>query len=586
MVQITEGDPAGMTEKVRLMQRRHYMDEECLAQYQTGGMEFGDIDDFDDWLANVENRDRLLPFPRCIVAFQVRRNTKEREIPRGFIQMFNFIMTVGHKIEADRLTFLYIRNGDNLYRLSTELRFGSRLFPDTNHHTLTAGTKLWAKCVSGGSSVGDIITEDRYHGLLEDYAREKAAFDAKKAEHPAKLKAWRQAKKAAKGSRIPFTEREPYIGWFSESDPKGRYQPYEPNNINYDDIQKKIATEIQQANRIAIIIQGLLDRSTILHPHPPWKIWSEGVAEQALELIYDDSRALSVGEQPDFEAYRKRLNRTLKAGSITVGQQTVWLKDRKEQDDPDYGSRRGRRKHRGDGPGTLARVVSYQARAGRCTYAWNRDSESYDNYGKKIRCQYTCDASGVLNVDAYRPGDFKQFFADPRTRADYVKWAPLLLEAEEFHAGNREVDEPPVKVKKVSSWEGREAYKKRREREQLVGKAVRLVRNVETQSGTAYKKGSLWRVRYNERGLYIVQINPDGTRMKDGGSIRCMEAWDLEEDPKIPPEPPKPQPTPEPEPDDDDDDLDEPDTNDGADQDADDEDPDSDEDEGSEEPDE
>ena len=38
---------------------------------------------------------------------------------------------------------------------------------------------------------------------------------------------------------------------------------------------------------------------------------------------------------------------------------------------------------------------------------------------------------------AYTPGDYRQFFADPRTRAEYLKWAPLLLEAEEWWAGNR-----------------------------------------------------------------------------------------------------------------------------------------------------
>jgi len=48
-------------------------------------------------------------------------------------------------------------------------------------------------------------------------------------------------------------------------------------------------------------------------------------------------------------------------------------------------------------------------------------------------------ASELLNVSAYTPGDFHQFFDDPRTRAQYLKWAPLLLEAEEYKAGNREL---------------------------------------------------------------------------------------------------------------------------------------------------
>lgn len=42
-------------------------------------------------------------------------------------------------------------------------------------------------------------------------------------------------------------------------------------------------------------------------------------------------------------------------------------------------------------------------------------------------------------MSAYTPGDFHLFYDDPRTRADYLKWAPYLLAAEDFHAGKREL---------------------------------------------------------------------------------------------------------------------------------------------------
>jgi hypothetical protein len=38
-------------------------------------------------------------------------------------------------------------------------------------------------------------------------------------------------------------------------------------------------------------------------------------------------------------------------------------------------------------------------------------------------------------VSAYKPGDFRQFFEDPRTRQEYLKWAPLMLTAEDYYAG-------------------------------------------------------------------------------------------------------------------------------------------------------
>ena len=45
----------------------------------------------------------------------------------------------------------------------------------------------------------------------------------------------------------------------------------------------------------------------------------------------------------------------------------------------------------------------------------------------------------LFNVSAYKPGDFHMFFDDPRTREEYLEWAPLLLSAEEYHAGRMKV---------------------------------------------------------------------------------------------------------------------------------------------------
>jgi hypothetical protein len=55
-----------------------------------------------------------------------------------------------------------------------------------------------------------------------------------------------------------------------------------------------------------------------------------------------------------------------------------------------------------------------------------------------IRCHFRCRSNAVLNVSAYKAGDFKIFYADPRTRAEYLKWAPLLLAAEDYVAGKKD----------------------------------------------------------------------------------------------------------------------------------------------------
>jgi len=46
-------------------------------------------------------------------------------------------------------------------------------------------------------------------------------------------------------------------------------------------------------------------------------------------------------------------------------------------------------------------------------------------------------------VSAYKPGDYKKFFVDPRTRAQYLKWARMLLAAEDYCSGHIKIGKAP-----------------------------------------------------------------------------------------------------------------------------------------------
>ena len=392
--QILDGQPAGLTTKVHLMQRRHYMDEECLARYDAGGMDFHDLGDFDKWLARPDNFERILPHERCIVAFRVRRGKKDRE-EASFLDLLRSM-----KIdEVNKKTFLYIRNGKQLFRMTTLIEFDERLFPDLDSNQLRG--KLWADV---SSSDGEVITDDQYQGLVEE-------------------------------------------GDYTCS----RYVEYSPDNVYYDDIRAKIEADIAKHNRIALILQGLLDRSPVLHPHPPWQLWTPEGFSQALVLVYDSSRALASGDLPDFEAYRRRLNASLKEGSVTVGQEDVWLLAEGEKEAERRLNRGGRHSewtptrfqpYGNPGPGLLAKVAQYSTRSKTCTYRWVRERLTYDPYGNKgpIPVSFKVPSSQLLNVSAYKPGDFRQFYDDPRTRQNYLKWAPLLMAAEDYHAGVAKVE--------------------------------------------------------------------------------------------------------------------------------------------------
>ncbi len=90
-----------------------------------------------------------------------------------------------------------------------------------------------------------------------------------------------------------------------------------------------------------------------------------------------------------------------------------------------------------EGPGYLAHMKSFSQRSKKCTFTWMRRRLTGGYYSDDdIQAKITVPLEKLFNVSAYVPGDFKMFFNDPRTRRNYLKWAPLLIAAEEFHAGS------------------------------------------------------------------------------------------------------------------------------------------------------
>lgn len=124
--QIAEGEPAPPETPITIRQMLRYMDEECLIDAIDGGMDYSNIRDFDRWVARPENRDRIIPEPRCIVALKVRRHHKEYDT-QGLSVAGLFGQLEKHK--ANMKTYLLMRNGEQLFRLATEIEFDPRLLP-------------------------------------------------------------------------------------------------------------------------------------------------------------------------------------------------------------------------------------------------------------------------------------------------------------------------------------------------------------------------------------------------------------------------------------------------------------------------
>ena len=444
---LRKGEPAAMNERLRIMQRRCYMDEECLIGYRTGGVDINDLEGFDEWLCEDENMNRILPFERCMVAFQVRRNVKHREwdgtLSGVFVKM--------HMDQSDKLTFLYIRNGDRIYRMNTEIEFDYKLFPDKDE--LVLEDKMWGK-VFGGK---DVITDGHYQDMLSEQNEKKRLSDE-----------WEKNNPDGEYFDNPHRHWDRYL----ERD----YEPYDPSSVYFDDIDKRVKDKIRDYNRIAYVVQGLMDRSEVLHPHPQAKLWSREGFEQLVELVYDADRVLNPSaEPPDFEAYRLKCNESLGPGSITVGQDDFWQKrEAVKYNDAEnrriYSSRYSHHDvvrhvpYGNPGPGFVARIARWAKRKRTATFEWERKrrwSENYwDNYGRggkrkseTIKTLVTVPASKLFNISAYKPGDYKVFFADLRTRSDYMVWVEMLLAAEEYHAGNLDLNSSKVKKLHVTEEE-------------------------------------------------------------------------------------------------------------------------------------
>lgn len=147
IVTLAEGAPAPAGTPITVRQQVLAMDEESLVAADRGGMDVRDLEAFDRWVvANPENLDQLLPEPRGVVAIIARRAAKD----------YGDVWTQVNMDALNRHTWWLIRNGENVYRMSTDFEVGNRLTPARNEFTsmfidrwtkkpLEPGTSGWLK---------------------------------------------------------------------------------------------------------------------------------------------------------------------------------------------------------------------------------------------------------------------------------------------------------------------------------------------------------------------------------------------------------------------------------------------------------
>lgn len=392
--QIAEGDPAAITEKIAIRQAMLFMDEETLFDYEEGGMDFEKIEEFDKWVSKPENLSRILPELRGIVAFRVRREKKDYGEARNIGEAWAHIAWA----EANEQTYLLIRNGGNVYRIASGIDFSPRLIPMRNE-----------------------IGEEQFKKIDERYVYED-------------------------GEQFPFGKQK-----------QVRTETLiTPEHIDFDKSVGAVDALLKQYNRIVILIQGLLDRSKVFHPHPPINLMKVGELDSWIRLIRDEEDGLPCN-RVTFDEYRNQLNKTLKVGKwVYIRYPKMYQNSKYDHSWYYYDNelkKEVRLPYRGWSANGMPFICKIDAMkrdksAVRVSWAWGQRStgvkywvESKErkgwghyehSYETDRMCHEWVPTKFVLNMSDYNLGDYKMFLCDRALRGKYLEWAPFLLNAEDW----------------------------------------------------------------------------------------------------------------------------------------------------------
>lgn len=239
---LRDGEPADASEPIVARQMVLAMDEEALVSAEEGGIDFRDIDKFDEWLlASPDHLDQVLPETRGVVVLTPRAKGKEYvEDP----------WTNAELNKENFTSYWLIRNGEKVYRMVTDFNCGKTLVP----------------------------LQDEFTSFFE---RERHDYDL--------------------GERVK--------------------EPLKPGSSEWMKAEKAASARQRHYMRVALIMQGLIERTTVFHPLPAADIsflGPEAYDAGYVRIVTDAEKALTTGKET-FRDWQTRLNAELRTGMRIVG---------------------------------------------------------------------------------------------------------------------------------------------------------------------------------------------------------------------------------------------------------------------------
>lgn len=236
VIQLAEGPLASKDDKISIRQLVLFMDEESgIICVDAQGIDATKIHLFDEWVSKPENYKVLIPEQKGMIALKPRRHQRDYGDP-VIDQMMR---------KANKKTYFLFRNGESVYRFSTNLEVGDRLFPKSNEF--------------------DQLFYRRNYRTNQPEPMEIGSHE--------------------------------YMKAMEEAEQKNRHYM-----------------------RVALVLQGILDRTTIFHPLPKPRVSILNRKDhlEHLKFIDDAENVLGDGRLP-YQEWIKKINSKLEIGYRVIG---------------------------------------------------------------------------------------------------------------------------------------------------------------------------------------------------------------------------------------------------------------------------
>ena len=176
---ILDGAGAHTDEKLWLVQRKIYLDEELLIHIHEGGADYKDLASLGDCLASDPAlMSRIFPAPRCVVIAAWRRQEKDYKIDfnKHVSEVVRDIMQKSAEDEENRRTFLMVRDGQRVWHvdLSDLLANLPRLFPTPLDLEAPYNARKWwsdEKAIIGPDNLEYAKATEEFRKLSKLYER-------------------------------------------------------------------------------------------------------------------------------------------------------------------------------------------------------------------------------------------------------------------------------------------------------------------------------------------------------------------------------------------------------------------------------